>query len=546
MKKNQNLLLTLLLSALALSSYAQRYTTEIFSYHNIEVDTSVLYGSNYEVTSPFSSDVALKDLKLDVYQPKQSVDTVSERPLMIYLHTGNFISPPLNGSPSGLKTDLTAIEICRQFAKRGYVAASIYYRLNWNPISSDADTRRGTLLRAVFRAIVDAKTAVRFFRDDYANNGNTYAIDPNKVMLFGEGSGGYVSLAYATLDRQAEIELPKFLDVNNEPVVDTNVIGNFEGYGGTENKDNYPGVSSEVQMAVNIGGALADTSWMEAGDAPMVSFHCVRDPFAPYLDGTVVVPTTNENVVDVHGAGVHSVRSFTLGNNAVFADSNLSDPISLLARSRYNQTVAYWDVSRPTISTAGAEGLFPFILPLPASGVQFENQSSPWQFWDPWGELGRTKPLTNPDQTTHEAASVSNPDMSRAKALAYIDTIQWYLQPRAVLTLDLDTTTTFNDPQAGIDDPTTYVGLKEITLKEVSIDLYPNPASEAVVLKLNDAELKMAAYQVYDLNGRVVSEDRIVNPYSVKIDRAGLSKGVYFVKVRYTDNRHSVHKLIFE
>src|SRR5690606_20035059 len=117
MKKNQNLLLTLLLSALALSSYAQRYTTEIFSYHNIEVDTSVLYGSNYEVTSPFSSDVALKDLKLDVYQPKQSVDTVSERPLMIYLHTGNFISPPLNGSPSGLKTDLTAIEICRQFAK---------------------------------------------------------------------------------------------------------------------------------------------------------------------------------------------------------------------------------------------------------------------------------------------------------------------------------------------------------------------------------------------------------------------------------------------
>ena len=161
MKTLQTLFLTILLSCIAFTGYGQRYLSQIFGPTNIEVDSNVVYGENFELISPFQTTVSLKDLVMDIYQPKQSVDTVSERPLMIYLHTGNFLPPPLNGSPTGLKNDLSATEICRQFARRGYVAASIYYRLNWNPVSTDADTRRGTLLRAVFRASIDAKTAVR-------------------------------------------------------------------------------------------------------------------------------------------------------------------------------------------------------------------------------------------------------------------------------------------------------------------------------------------------------------------------------------------------
>lgn len=544
MEKNQNLFLTVLLTCIAFTGFSQRYVSEMFGPTNIEVENDVVYGQNYELISPFQPTVNLNDLVMDVYQPKQSVDTVSERPLMIYLHTGNFLAPPLNGSPNGLKSDLTAVEICRQFARRGYVAASIYYRLNWNPVSSDPDVRRGTLLRAVFRAIIDAKTAVRYFRDDYANNGNQYNIDPNKIMLFGEGSGGYVALAYATLDKFSEITIPKFLDAQSQPVLDTSVIGNFEGYGGSENEDNYPGVSSEVQLVVNIGGALADTSWMEAGDAPMVSFQCPRDPFAPYLDGTVVVPTTNENVVDVQGAGVLTKKAVAIGNNDVFVNANLTDPISQLARSKYDQTISYWDVARPTISTAGDEGLYPFIKPLKTS--QFENAASPWQFWDPYSTLANEFILGSTEITTHEASLTSNPDMSRTKALNHIDTIQWYLQPRAVLALGLDTTLTYNDPTAGDEDSATFVGINDIQLADVNMKIFPNPTTESLVLKLNDATLNMDYYQIFDLNGRLVSEDRITNPSKVKINRGGLSNGVYFVKVRYDDERHSIHKVIFE
>ena len=33
-----------------------------------------------------------------------------------------------------------------------------------------------------------------------------------------------------------------------------------------------------------------------AGDVPMVCFHPVTDPFAPYGDGTVIVPTTGDRL----------------------------------------------------------------------------------------------------------------------------------------------------------------------------------------------------------------------------------------------------------
>lgn len=549
MKTLQKFSLCVLLVCISYAGYSQRYLSEIFGPDNVTTEYNITFGKNYQPRSVFAIDsFDLIDLKLDVYQPSQSVDTVEERPLMIYLHTGNFIAPPNNGSPVGRKEDLCAIEMCRRFARRGYVAASINYRLNWNPISQQADERRGTLLRAVFRAIIDAKSAVRFFKNDYAN-GNQYHIDPNKIVMFGEGSGGYVSLAYATLDRFEEISIAKFLDANNQPVLDTNKIGNFDGFGGSQNYDNYSGVNADVQFIVNIGGALADTSWLEVGDAPMVSFQCPRDPFAPYLDGTVIVPTTNENVVDVQGAGVFMKKAVAIGNNDVFVNANLNDPISQLARTKYNQTITYWDaVNRPTISTAGDEGLYPFILPLTTN--QLENQASPWQFWDPTSELATTVPFGS-SLTAHQNGLISNPDMSWEKAMAYIDTIQWYLHPRIQLGLSLDTTTTYNDPTAGEPDSITfsfYSSIRDLSnkLEEVEIDIYPNPASETLVLKLNDPALRMESYEIYNLSGQLLSQNRITDSQNFKINRNGLSSGIYFIHIRYDSNQSSVHKVIFE
>ena len=50
------------------------------------------------------SKVKVTDLKMDIYKPKTSVDATTDRPVVVFIHTGNFLPPPINGSPSTTST----------------------------------------------------------------------------------------------------------------------------------------------------------------------------------------------------------------------------------------------------------------------------------------------------------------------------------------------------------------------------------------------------------------------------------------------------------
>ena len=93
---------------------------------------------------------------------------------------------------------------------KGYVAVAFNYRLGWNASSSVQEVRTATVIQAVYRGMQDARTVTRFMRSTH-DNGNTYGINPSKIVLGGHGSGGYVSLAVATLDTAMEMYLPKFI-----------------------------------------------------------------------------------------------------------------------------------------------------------------------------------------------------------------------------------------------------------------------------------------------------------------------------------------------
>ena len=74
-----------------------RYLDEVFS--NVNVETDVIYGTNISVVtgSPMAS-----NLLMDVYTPVG--DDATERPVVIYLHTGSFLpqyfSRQITGLPS--------------------------------------------------------------------------------------------------------------------------------------------------------------------------------------------------------------------------------------------------------------------------------------------------------------------------------------------------------------------------------------------------------------------------------------------------------------
>ena len=82
--KKRLLLLSVLLTTVWATNIAQtRYLEEVFS--SVTVESDVTYGQNYTVL--FGSPL-LSPLTMDVYQP--AGDTLTGRPLIIYLPTGSF------------------------------------------------------------------------------------------------------------------------------------------------------------------------------------------------------------------------------------------------------------------------------------------------------------------------------------------------------------------------------------------------------------------------------------------------------------------------
>ncbi len=111
-----------------------RYANEIFSGYTV---TTTTYSTPY-------------NLQMDIYQP--TGDTLSARPLIILAHGGSFIS--------GTRTaDATVDSLCARFARRGYVTASIDYRLGTTAQMLSSDSTQP--ISEVIQAVSDGKAAIR-------------------------------------------------------------------------------------------------------------------------------------------------------------------------------------------------------------------------------------------------------------------------------------------------------------------------------------------------------------------------------------------------
>lgn len=548
---NRTLRSALVCSTLAMGfgAQAQRYVTEVFTNAQITITPNVTYGTNVDfLTSNLSSPnvpadvlalqtavtlgqpippayfnpadgstaVKVTNVQMDIYQPDPAVDTEDQRAVVVYLHTGNALPPPINGSPNGLRTDSTAVEMCKRFARRGYVAVSMSYRLGWNPLAATEQERRGQLLNAIYRAIHDTRQCIRTLKKDAGEGDNTYGICADRIIVLGEGTGGYIALANATLDDPAELYIPKFRPDPFDPTVsyvDSVKVGNIHGFGGQLNLYRPNGWDYDSQFCVNMGGALADTSWLAPGDVPMVAFHTVFDPFAPFTEGIVIVPTTGGPVVPVQGSNLFMQLVNTYGNNVSFASMPDGDPFTDRARDLYGTTQTHGSTN--VLIRTGTEGLFPMVRPLwPAPLME---EASPWQFWNPNSPLATAE--VAPGITAHMASMASNPDMSPAKARAYMDTVMGYLTPRIMAALDLGSACSF-------------VGVEENETIAVGVDIYPNPAHDRITISSTEAPI--VRYALLDLNGRTVRTNT-VNAKRTVIDRQGLTTGVYFVQLHFAD-----------
>ena len=511
--KNVNTLLLLFFSIAATALIGQdRYLKPVFSGVNVQPD--ITYGRNISVlTTP----IGPIDLKVNVFSP--AGDNAKNRPAVLVFHTGSFLPPLFSGGITGSRNDSAVVETCNRLARLGYVVFNATYRQGWNPTATGADgqdIRTGTLLNAAYRGIQDARTLIRFIRKTVAEDGNPYGVDPGKIALWGHGTGGYISMGAAFLDRfKEEIVLEKFIGKDLKPYVDTALNGNL--YGTTTTPlclANWPTYSSDFKAAVNMGGALGDISWLEgkANEPVVIGFHVLSDPFAPFADGPVIVPTTGDFVVNV--AGTYSVvkRANDLKVNAPIAAANtdLTNPVNARNKALSNVDIDY----RGQKIKLSTDNMYPFLL----SGFQ----SGPWEWWNKAtldlvvlgtnAAIGRN--AFNSD-TLHFNGLRTNPDMSKAKGMAYIDTIFSITVPRLYLALNLATSTH-----------------EVLPATEVGLQITPNPVSDIAVFR-SSPEHPMRDIAIYNIEGKLMKGAIQLKDSYYEMSKEGLPPGIYIAQVRF-------------
>jgi dienelactone hydrolase len=204
-----------------------RYRDQVFS--NVTVTGNLTYGSATGI------DGNPETLKLDLYQP--TGDTVAKRPALIWIHGGGFTKGD-KSSGAGKAT---------LFAKLGYVAVSINYRL-LSPVGCGGNPDpTPTCVNAAIGAQHDAQAAVRWLRA----NASTYRIDTDRIAVSGGSAGAVTSL---------------LVDWRPEDPGDS---GN-------------PGPSSKVRAAVSVSGGAPNNDFITADDGPALFIHGTEDTVVPY------------------------------------------------------------------------------------------------------------------------------------------------------------------------------------------------------------------------------------------------------------------------
>lgn len=208
--------------------------------------------ANVVKTGLFNS-LKRKDLNLDmdIYLPKD--DTLTQRPLMMFVHGGAFFI--------GDKATVPYQKWCNHFASLGYVCVSINYRMGFRPNSKAIE-------RTAYQATQDAHAAMRFL----LSKKDIYRINPDLLFVGGASAGSItaINLAYMrNKDRPQSTYSSLFMeDLGDLETSGNNIYNKFK-----------------IKAIANMWGSVYDLNILRNANVPIVSFHGDVDEILPYGKG---------------------------------------------------------------------------------------------------------------------------------------------------------------------------------------------------------------------------------------------------------------------
>lgn len=218
-------------------------TDELIEYKDVKYGQNIQQGDSV-------------DLHLDIYAPANNL--CANPPLLMLFHGGAFIG--------GIKDDAAVVHYCQALARRGYVTASVQYRLT-NSLED--------MIKATFRAMHDGKAAIRYMRHIAQDSNSEYpTFDSNQIFAGGMSAGSFIAMNLAYFD---EVE-----DLPDEWQQELYAVDSINPLEGNTNDLNY---TTEVNGVINISGGVGFDYFLDEGDVPIISFHSEEDQIVPYNYG---------------------------------------------------------------------------------------------------------------------------------------------------------------------------------------------------------------------------------------------------------------------
>lgn len=229
---------------------------QLITYFNVAYSTRPNFnGIQYTSIATYATETGRPRLtmQMDIAVPPNAT-AAKKQPLIIVIHGGGF--------SGGKKEDFW--EEARSYARAGYVAATINYRLTPNNQSTPI-----LRLMSITHAVEDGMNAIRYLKA----NAGLYNIDTSRIATVGSSAGGGISLVNA---------------------VEYNTLA------GTVS--DYNGFSSKVAGAISTGATINDTLLVpgnsllhfESFDTPVLLFHTIdTDPVTGATWSGNVIATKN-------------------------------------------------------------------------------------------------------------------------------------------------------------------------------------------------------------------------------------------------------------
>jgi acetyl esterase/lipase len=196
-----------------------------------------LFTAGSPTTTEFSS-----GLRADIYQPQD--DPASCRVGVVWVHGGGFTEGTRNGAAER--------EWGATLASRGYVVASIDYRLGGGEQFGLEQATTSDRIAVVANAITDAQTAVRWMRETASN----LLVDPARVAIGGT-SAGAMTAAGAALAAVAGAEVCTVVAVAGavDPSwVHPNPVSILFVHGDADNLVSYRSAQTAASLLTSQGG----------------------------------------------------------------------------------------------------------------------------------------------------------------------------------------------------------------------------------------------------------------------------------------------------